>query len=601
MRQPLIWLLAAAALLGALAMLNALPLQECGLPTTRIHEIQGNEARSPLTGETVTISGVVIGDFRGEGELGGFFVQEEDADIDGDPSTSEGLFVEFADPFPALPVGRVVCVTGTVAERHGSTRLRQVTDLRVGRRTAIASPAKLTLPLAAAGTLESMEGMRITHPGILTVTGTYGLGRYGELILAPERLAIPTSVVLPGSEACAVADENDRLRIRLDDGLSVENPDPVRYPSGESSPDLRVRAGDTVEDLAGILHEDRRGYGIQPTSDPVFSFAPRPDTTPAVTGRLRIVGFNVENYFNGNGDGTGFPTTRGAASAQEFARQRAKVVSALSALAPDIIGLCEIENDGYGTESAIGDLVRGLNEATDPQVTYDYVVPSTDRLGDDDISVALVYRTETVHPLGDPLSPETFSPLTRMPLAQVFEESSSGERLTVVVNHFKSRSTSRAIGGNRDQGDEQGCWNLRRTESAEELLAWLAEADLGSIDPDILLIGDYNAYPHEDPIQLLAASGFVDLLSLTGQAQAYTYVYDGEAGAIDLALASASLASQVTATGIWHINADESTLFDYRTRYKSPSQIALLYSESPYRSSDHDPVIVGIDLAGSEP
>ena len=601
MRSPFLLILSAAAIVGALLLLGGLPWSDCGHSATRIHEIQGSGSRSPLNGETVTVSAVIVGDFRGDGALGGFFVQEEDTHIDRDPATSEGIFIEFSDASVDLPIGRIVCVTGTVAERDGTTRLRRVTDVVVGRRSAPASPSALVLPFTSTDALEAFEGMRVDVLDDLTVTGAYGLGRYGELTLSPERLAIPTSVAEPGADACAIGATNDRSRLRLDDGLSVENPDPVLFPAGGLATDRRIRAGDTVQGLSGIVHEDRRGYSIQPTSDPSFTFDPRPVTPPTVGGRLRVVGFNVENYFNGNGDGTGFPTARGAATSEEFARQRSKVIATLSALAPDIAGLCEIENDGYGSQSAIADLVQGLNEASGTQSRYAYVVPSVERLGSDDIAVALVYRTDSVRPIGDPLSPNEFSPLTRVPLAQTFEESATGERFTVVVNHFKSRSTSRAIGGNRDQGDEQGCWNLRRTESAEALLAWLEQAAPDGSDPDVLLIGDYNAYPNEDPIRRLEEAGFAELLSENDPSSSYTYVYDGEAGAIDLALASTTLKAQVVGSAVWHINADESSLFDYRTRYKSPGQIETLYSEDPFRSSDHDPILVGIDLGASAP
>ena len=466
MRNPFVWILAIAAVAGALGLLANLPAWESDLSATRIHEIQGSGSRSPLTGDAVTVSGVVIGDFRDQNALGGFFVQEEDKDIDQDPATSEGIFIEYADLSIDLPIGHIVRVTGTVAERNGSTRLYRVTDVVVRKKTASAASSGLVLPFATTDAMEAFEGMRVHVAEELTVTGTYGLGRYGELTLSPERLAIPTFVAEPGPDACAIAEANDLSRIRLDDGLSLENPDPLRFPAEGLSTDHRIRAGDGVQDLTGIAHEDRRGYSILPTSEPVFEFSPRPVAPPIVGGRLQVVGFNVENYFNGNGDGTGFPTTRGAATPEEFARQRAKTIATLSALKPDIAGLCEIENDGYGPQSAIADLVRGLNEATGPQVTYDVIAPAIEQLGSDDIAVALIYRTESVRPIGDPVWPDVFSPLTRVPLAQAFEEVSSRERLTVVVNHFKSRSTSRASGANRDQRDEEGCWNLRRTEAA---------------------------------------------------------------------------------------------------------------------------------------
>jgi Ca2+-binding RTX toxin-like protein len=177
-----------------------------------------------------------------------------------------------------------------------------------------------------------------------------------------------------------------------------------------------------------------------------------------------------------------------------------------------------------------------------------------------------------------------------------------------VVNHFKSKGSCPASGdadfaGNNDSGDGQGCWNARRVDQATQLRGFINTLQTSRADADVLIIGDLNAYGKEDPILTLSANGFsedqIDRFSGTSD---YSYVFDGESGYLDHALATASLASQVTGTVHWHINADEPSVIDYNTEFKAPVMCGALvcspdfYTASPYRSSDHDPVVVGLSL-----
>jgi predicted extracellular nuclease len=204
--------------------------------------------------------------------------------------------------------------------------------------------------------------MRITIPHPLTVTDTFTLGRFGEVGLSvTSRLMIPTHVTTPGTAATAQQDLNDRSRILLDDASTRQNLDPTRYPSPGLSASNTLRAGSQVIGLTGVLDERFGAYRIQPTEPLSFTAAnPRPVTPDPVGGTLKVASFNVLNYFNGDGQGGGFPTPRGAHTLAEFTRQRAKIIAAIVALDADVIGLMEIENDGYGAGSAIQDLLNGL-------------------------------------------------------------------------------------------------------------------------------------------------------------------------------------------------------------------------------------------------
>jgi len=166
----------------------------------------------------------------------------------------------------------------------------------------------------------------------------------------------------------------------------------------------------------------------------------------------------------------------------------------------------------------------------------------------------------------------------------------------VVVNHLKSKGCSGPSGLDSDQGAGQGCYNYTRTQMAKILADWLATDPTGSGDPDFLIIGDLNAYTMEDPIRWLEAEGYTDLVEQYVGVGAYSYVFYGQAGYLDHALASSSMAGQVADASIWHNNADEPSVLDYNTEYKSPGQVISLYAADEYRSSDHDPVIVDLEL-----
>ncbi|MEB5332014.1 SpnA family nuclease [Pseudomonas aeruginosa] len=575
--------------------------EEAGLRP--IHEVQGAGAESPLVNQRVAIEGVVVGDFQNASELKGFYVQQEDATVDGDPATSEGIFVYDGGNGSDVKLGDRVRVTGRVREFNGLTELvgpLQVSVLASG--VALPTPAGISLPLASADALERYEGMRVQLRQTLTVNEVYNLGRYGEVLLSSGgRQMTPTNVVAPGEQAKAMQARNDLDRILLDDGRSGQNPDPIRYPAPELSAYNSLRVGDRTSAIDGVLDYSAGSYRIQPLQTPTFEAAnPRP-AQPAVEGRLRVASFNVLNYFNGDGKGGGFPTSRGANTAEEFQRQKAKIVAAILASKADIVGLMEIENDGYGEFSAIADLVNGLNASLPQGQRYAFVNPNRAKLGSDEIAVGLIYRGDKVRTyrsaavLDSSVNPEFDDTRNRPTLAQTFQEINGGERLTIAVNHLKSKGS--ACDGDPDTGDGQGNCNLTRARAAQALVDWLAGDPTGAKEPDRLIIGDLNSYAKEDPVNVIRSAGYTDLVARqAGAGKGYSYVFSGQSGYLDHALANASLARQVRGAVEWHINADEPRVLDYNVEFKTPRQQDSLYNAEPYRASDHDPVVIGIDL-----
>ncbi len=444
--------------------------------------------------------------------------------------------------------------------------------------------------------------MLVTLDQTLTATEVFNLGRFGEVSLSGVgRLYTPTAVATPGAAAQAQLAENARSRIVLDDGVNDQNIDPTRYPQGGLSASNTLRVGDTLPGLTGVMDFRFSAYRIQPIGPLTWSHdnARTPAPEP-VGGNLKVASFNVLNYFNGDGLGGGFPTPRGANTPEEFARQRAKIVSAITALDGDIVGLMEIENDAP-PNSALEDLVAGLN-ASAGAGTYAFV--DTGVIGTDEIKVALIYKPASVSPVGafatitSAVDPRFVDTLNRPSLAQTFQRA-DGARLTVVVNHLKSKGSDCNAVGDPDTGDGQGNCNITRTNAAAALVDWLAGDPTGSGDPDVLLIGDMNSYTFEDPITTFVDGGFVNLVRQFGGLTPYSYVFNGESGYLDHALASPSLAAQATGTADWHINPDEPTVLDYNVEFKTPNQVTTFYDPGPYRASDHDPVVIGLGLAGA--
>lgn len=559
------------------------------LAVTPIGAIQGSGGVSPRIGETVSTGGIVTLVTNN-----GFFLQDPVGD--GDPATSDGLYV-FTSTAPTVMVGQRIRLKGTVAEFNGQTQLTSASNLSVlASGEALPQPVEVTLPESVNGELERHEGMLVRIVSPMTVAQNYFLGRYGQLTLSANgRVEKATNRFRPGSpEAVALADENQRRLLVLDDGSSRQNPNPVPYLGAGNT----VRGGDTVNgSLVGVLEHGAINagspaaidYRLHPIEPVTFTRSNPRTTSPAdVGGNVKVASFNVLNYFNGDGAGGGFPTRRGASDAAEFQRQRDKIINALKALNADVVGLMEIENDGDGSRSAIQDLVNGLNAAMGAN-TYAVVPDPVSGTGTDEIKVALIYKPSRVSRVGASVSdPDPIN--SRPPLAQTFA-ALNGEKFSVIVNHFKSKSCADATGADMDQNDGQGCYNDRRVKQATRLGAFIKQIQGSAGDDDVVVIGDLNAYGKEDPIHTLAELGLVDQLAAR-EAKPYSYVFDGETGYLDHALASAGMSAQVTDVGHWHINADEPSFLDYNLEFKPQD----LYTSAPWRSSDHDPVIIGLQL-----
>jgi predicted extracellular nuclease len=580
-----------------------LPAFACGERTTPIHAIQGTGASSPFAGVVVDTEGVVTANWqRG---LGGFFIQSVPGEADADEASSEGLFVRSAEPRRDIKVGLRVRLRATVLEQAAEGAPAGLTSLEVPSELALCGAAPLPDPWVVAAVppdWERFEGMRIAVPGPVTLTSHFELLRFGRAgVSLTGRLFQPTERFAPGPEARALAESNERASLLIDDNRESEFPDKVWWMQRSIQPSRPWRTGTELKDLVGVLDERDGRHRLQLQDEPGAVYqAPRPDAPPAVGGSHSVAAFNLLNWFNGDGRGGGFPTARGAADPRQADRQRDKLVAAIARMQPDIVALMELENDGHGEDSAIAQLVAALNRAVQPG-DYRLVDPGIERLGGDEIKVGLVYRAGRVREAGKAAFIEggAFAGFNRVPLAQAFEPVDGGARVVVVANHWKSKGgCPDAEPSDRDRGDGQGCYNARRVDAARALADWLATDPTGAGSTAALVVGDLNAYGQEDPVRLLRQRGYVDTLAQFAGDAVYSFVYDGFSGQLDHALASAALAPRVTGAAEWHINADELTAFDFRREDRGMRRRGL-YAADPFRSSDHDPLVVGLELVGA--
>lgn len=567
--------------------------QPCHAPATHeIGEVQGAGDRTPLEGQVVTVRGTVVGDLPG---LSGLHLQDPDGD--GEPATSDAVFV-FGDAAvdPAVDLGDTVAVTGTAKEFHGLTEV-EAQSAQVcadGDRTSLPAAAALDLP-AGQVEREALEAMLVESVDTLTVSEVYALTRFGQLTLSEGgRLVQPTEVARPGTpEGDAVAADNAGRRILLDDGRSAGVSVTTRPYLTPATP---VRVGDrlrfTEPLVLGYAFAEWRLQPADGTADGVF--APQDTREPApetIGGELRVSAFNVLNYFLTWAG----PTARGARSEAAFLKQASKIVAAITRLDADVVSLMEIEDTastgltpGYA-DTALADLVRRLN-AAEGAGTWAYVPLPRElyQVDRDVIRNAIIYKPARVAPVGRPvgLVDETVWTNAREPIAQAFL--AEDDVVTVVANHFKSKSPGRPTGDNVDAGDGQGHWNGDRVRQARSLAGFADQLVADSEDPDVLLMGDFNAYTQEDPIEELRKAGYTDLGERLDPGR-YSYVFNGLSGSLDHALGTPELTAKVTGVTHWNINAVESFAYQYNG---DPA----LYAPSPYRSSDHDPLVIALDL-----
>ena len=618
-----------------------------GLVDTPIPDIQavGEGDDSAMVGATVTTVGVVTAAYpANESGLGatidGYTIQTPGSGGTWEPgrTRSDGLFV-YAGKKGEIPApGTCVRVTGTVGEFPATSAKgnpQSLTQLAVTSVSVVQGCQEPTpIPATRVPTsdeAEALESMLLAPQGTWTITDNYQTNQYGTLTLTPGEspLRSATDVVAPGQAARDYEAANAARAIALDDGTNTNllkgAATEVAYAYlANGSP---ARVGYHVSFTKPVVLEPRHGSLVfQPTSmvaghpdrSPVTITGERP-SPPTVGGDTRVATFNVLNYFSDLGvdesgcsgypDRTGAFVTakkckvRGAFSREAFANQEAKIVSAINALGADVVALEEIENPvavGVGTDrdATLARLVEALNKAAGDG-TWAYVPsPPSVPQGEDVIRIAFIYKPATIAPVGPSLIHDdpAFTGLARQPLAQEFARV-TGQRaapasFVVIGNHFKSKGSvpEGAPPGNVDNGDGQGNANAIRVAQATSLASFAARF----ADKPTLLVGDFNSYSQEDPIKALEAAGW-ERVSGAGEA---SYVHAGRSGSLDHVFANAAAKPLLAGVTSWAVNAQESIAFEY-SRAGMNAHLAV-EADNPYRSSDHNPELIGLTLLGGD-
>ena len=609
----------------------------------------GDGDDSQLINQTVETKGVVTAAYpKGENAnlkgLEGFTIQTPGTGGTWDPSrtASDGLFVFMGKSSATTPsIGECVVVKGKVAEYSGvknATAATQSLTQLLPQTITPANDCDPVKPTELSGVptqdqMEALESMLVLPKDTWTITDNYKTNRYGTLSLTPgtEVLRTATDVVAPGAAAQAYEAENAAKTIDLDDASTTDltnfkqNGHKERYAYLANGAPARV--GYHVTFTKPVVLESRFGsFVFQPTQmtagnpdrSPVTITGERP-AAPTVSGDTKVATFNVLNYFSDLGENEpgckGYEDRdhkyvtdkncklRGAWSSQAFANQQTKIVQAINTIDADVVALEEIENpvaSGVSSDrdGALKSLVNALNAAAGSEVWAYVPSPSTVPANEDVIRIAFIYKKAKIAPVGDSViyDDPAYTGLARQPLAQEFKPitdvNHEGKNFVVIANHFKSKgSAPKNLSGaeaaaNTDNGDGQGNSNGVRVKQARAL-ATFAQRFNGT---PTLLVGDFNAYTMEDPLKVLTDAGWAHE---SGHGDS-SYVYGGRSGSMDHVFANSAAHPLITEVKSWAVNAQESIAFEYsRANYNA---YLAFEADNPYRASDHNPEIIGLNL-----
>ena len=414
------------------------------------------------------------------------------------------------------------------------------------------------------------DGKLVELNQTLYVTNTGNWNKYGEITLSSKRLMSPTEVALPGSaEYRNIVAENEFDQLILSDGSSKQYPNPRPW-TGDGD---YIRTGAYTNKVVGRFTIEEYGYTITPTEVPVFEGNERPMEVVGLGDYdVKVCGFNLQIYIATEWDGE-----YGPASKAESDKQHAKIVKALAAIDADVFGLVEVQQGQVALEK----LSNALNEI-DPSAQYTYINDGTQVYGTY-TKAGYLYKASKVKPIRQLQSNDTG--VKHRKKAQGFEVLATGARFIYMINHFKAKS-GKGSGDNADKGDGQSTYNGDRVREATAVATFAKSCANYFGDNDVLVMGDLNAYSMEDPIRIFTDAGYTNLIKKY-DANGYSYSYHGTVGCLDHALANEAIEAQVTGCEVFHINTDESTVFAYD---------GYSYENNMYRSSDHDPVVVGLKL-----
>ncbi|EOK5801605.1 ExeM/NucH family extracellular endonuclease [Vibrio vulnificus] len=674
-----------------------------------IGEVQGEAYSSPLiesgftSKEEYLVTGVVSA--VATSLVKGFYLYDDNAD--GNVKTSDGIFVKTSGAVSKDMIGQQICVRAKVNEDYGMTTLLPTGNIwEVKNSTPVeVTPVKLeridsddetfrstlerleAMPVVLVEDMDAAEGnqdMRVSR----TFSFDYSAKRNNMVIAYKRPNPQPNQDHVAGSDAAkAQTAQNKDYRIVVESDEKPANGKIPYYPEFASDPHNNyIRINDSVVGMTGVLHYSYNEFRLIPTANVTkanFVHNTPRTSSPVIKESYGDDGFtikvatqNVLNYFNSpyGGHDNQFGDNRGAESQQEFERQQAKIVEAIYGLDADIVGLMEVENNGFGDFSAIRELLEAINakyykenykdrfarESIHNRYVFvgfdkngDQVLDQFDTVGSDAITTGIIYRPSKVSVIAGKVIPmpwqdapmivdadgkpvvdgkgelaESGKNYQRNTVAATFRVLNTGKQLTVSVNHLKSKGSTcwdDYVGTKAVDDDAQGSCENFRVASTYHL-----GLEMAKIGGDQIVLGDMNSYAHEDPMLVLTSNptkkalkaadyikvgnkwqfnreqgpvitqtfGFINAVDYKTPAgeTSWSYSYNDEVGSLDHLLITSSLKSRLVDAVDWHINAPESTLFDYSNKYKGgdSNEANPFYKDDAFRSSDHDSALVTI-------
>ncbi|ELK8589710.1 ExeM/NucH family extracellular endonuclease [Vibrio vulnificus] len=682
---------------------------EAGVLHKYIGEVQGEGYSSPLIESGYTskdeylVTGVVSA--VATSLVKGFYLYDDNAD--GNVKTSDGVFVKTSGAVSKDMIGQQICVRAKVNEDYGMTTLLPTGNIwEVKNSTPVeVTPVKLeridsdddtfrstlerleAMPVVLVEDMDVAEGnqdMRVSR----TFSFDYSAKRNNMVIAYKRPNPQPNQDHVAGSDAAkAQTAQNKDYRIVVESDEKPANGKIPYYPEFASDPHNNyIRINDSVVGMTGVLHYSYNEFRLIPTANVTkanFVHNTPRTSSPVIKESYGDDGFtikvatqNVLNYFNSpyGGHDNQFGDNRGAESQQEFERQQAKIVEAIYGLDADIVGLMEVENNGFGDFSAIRELLEAINakyykenykdrfarESIHNRYVFvgfdkngDQVLDQFDTIGSDAITTGIIYRPSKVSVIAGKVIPmpwqdapmivdadgkpvvdgkgelaESGKNYQRNTVAATFRVLNTGKQLTVSVNHLKSKGSTcwdDYVGTKAVDDDAQGSCENFRVASTYHL-----GQEMAKIGGDQIVLGDMNSYAHEDPMLVLTSNptkkalkaadyikvgnkwqfngeqgpvitqtfGFINAVDYKTPAgeTSWSYSYNDEVGSLDHLLITSSLKSRLVDAVDWHINAPESTLFDYSNKYKGgdSNEANPFYKADAFRSSDHDSALVTI-------
>ncbi|EGR1424890.1 ExeM/NucH family extracellular endonuclease [Vibrio vulnificus] len=674
-----------------------------------IGEVQGEGYSSPLIESGYTskdeylVTGVVSA--VATSLVKGFYLYDDNAD--GNVKTSDGVFVKTSGAVSKDMIGQQICVRAKVNEDYGMTTLLPTGNIwEVKNSTPVeVTPVKLeridsdddtfrstlerleAMPVVLVEDMDAAEGnqdMRVSR----TFSFDYSAKRNNMVIAYKRPNPQPNQDHVAGSDAAkAQTAQNKDYRIVVESDEKPADGKIPYYPEFASDPHNNyIRINDSVVGMTGVLHYSYNEFRLIPTANVTkanFVHNTPRTSSPVIKESYGDDGFtikvatqNVLNYFNSpyGGHDNQFGDNRGAESQQEFERQQAKIVEAIYGLDADIVGLMEVENNGFGDFSAIRELLEAINakyykenykdrfarESIHNRYVFvgfdkngDQVLDQFDTIGSDAITTGIIYRPSKVSVIAGKVIPmpwqdapmivdadgkpvvdgkgelaESGKNYQRNTVAATFRVLNTGKQLTVSVNHLKSKGSTcwdDYVGTKAVDDDAQGSCENFRVASTYHL-----GQEMAKIGGDQIVLGDMNSYAHEDPMLVLTSNptkkalkaadyikvgnkwqfngeqgpvitqtfGFINAVDYKTPAgeTSWSYSYNDEVGSLDHLLITSSLKSRLVDAVDWHINAPESTLFDYSNKYKGgdSNEANPFYKADAFRSSDHDSALVTI-------